>query len=373
MTSEAHYLSRQAKLGKALIEAGLDALALNPGPGMIYLTGLHFHLMERPTLAIFVPGEPVMLVMPEFETAKTVGLTYPLQAFSYGDNPAAWHEAFEQASQKLGLDGMKIGVEPARLRVMELRYLETAAPKAQFLPGEKGLASLRVQKDESEIAAMRKAVDIAQRAVIATLSFVQIGMTEHDLATELILQMLRAGADPEIPFSPNVSFGANTANPHANPSQRDLRPGDLLLIDWGCSYQGYISDLTRTFAIGKVEAEFARIAQIVAEANAVGRAACRPGVEAGEVDRSGRQVIEKAGYGPYFTHRLGHGIGMEVHEDPYIFVENPLILRKGMTFTVEPGIYLPGRGGVRIEDNMVITEAGAESLSDLPRNLTRVA
>jgi Xaa-Pro dipeptidase len=143
----------------------------------------------------------------------------------------------------------------------------------------------------------------------------------------------------------------------------------LLVIDWGAFFNGYTSDLTRTFAIGIIEPEFSRIARIVVEANTAGRAAVRPGVHASEVDLAARSVIEKAGYGRYFTHRTGHGLGMEGHEAPYIRDGNPLILEPGMTFTIEPGIYLPGRGGVRVEDDVVVTSKGGESLSNMPREL----
>jgi Xaa-Pro dipeptidase len=141
------------------------------------------------------------------------------------------------------------------------------------------------------------------------------------------------------------------------------------VIDWGAAYGGYISDLTRTFAIGEIEPEYRRIAELVRLANQNGREASRPGIPAGQVDAAARKIIEDGGYGKYFIHRVGHGIGMESHEPPYMFGENKQILTPGMAFTVEPGIYLPGRGGVRIEDNMIITETGAETLSDLPREL----
>jgi Xaa-Pro dipeptidase len=153
------------------------------------------------------------------------------------------------------------------------------------------------------------------------------------------------------------------------PGERRLQPGDLLIIDWGATFEGYVSDLTRTFAVGEVEPELARIAQIVNEANQAGREAAAPGVPASTVDSAARRVIEKAGYGVYFIHRTGHGLGMEEHEEPYIRSDNAQLLSPGMTFTVEPGIYLPERGGVRIEDNVLITEIGSESLSDLPREL----
>jgi Xaa-Pro dipeptidase len=142
------------------------------------------------------------------------------------------------------------------------------------------------------------------------------------------------------------------------------------VIDWGASYEGYVSDLTRTFAIGEIDVEFKRIAEIVLQANEAGREAGKPGSPAKVVDFAARSVIETTGYGQYFTHRTGHGLGMEGHEPPYMRGDNEQILQPGMTYTVEPGIYLPGRGGARIEDNLVITEYGAESLSDLPRELT---
>jgi Xaa-Pro dipeptidase len=231
------------------------------------------------------------------------------------------------------------------------------------------LAALRMKKDESEVRAMRQAVEIAQQALKAALASARAGMTERELAAELTLQLLRNGSDPEMPFSPIVAAGPNGANPHATPSDRPLTDGDLLIIDWGASSGGYFSDLTRTFRVGQVQEELSHIVEICIQANAAGRAAARPGARAADVDYAARRVIEEAGYGPYFTHRTGHGLGMEGHEEPYIYAENSQVLEAGMTFTVEPGIYLPGKGGVRVEDNLVITADGSESLSNLDRSL----
>jgi len=204
------------------------------------------------------------------------------------------------------------------------------------------------------------------------LPFIKIGVTEKEIAAELVVQLLRGGSEPEFPFLPIVSAGPNSANPHAGPSERKLQAGDLLVVDWGAAVDGYISDLTRTFAVGAVEAGYRKIHNIVLEANAAGRAAGKPGVPCANVDKAARAVIEKAGYGEYFRHRTGHGLGMEVHEDPYMRGDNMQLLEVGMTYTVEPGIYLAGRNGVRIEDNMVITEKGAESLSDMEREMVVV-
>ena len=367
------YLLRQGRLAYAIKAAGLDALALNPGPSLVYLTGLHFHLMERPVVLMFAPGDTPRLVLPELEVGKTSKLPFPLQAYTYGEDPHDWGNTFVQAWSELKLKkDARIGVEPRSLRVLELRLLEYAAPKALFISAEDLIAGLRMAKDPAEITAMRQAVQIAQNGLLATLPLIKIGMTEKELASELTVQLLRNGADSKLPFAPIVCAGPNSANPHAVPSERRLQAGDLLIIDWGATYENYLSDLTRTFAIGEVSPEYARIAQVVSDANQAGRDAAAPGVPASAVDRAARHVIEKAGYGPYFIHRTGHGLGMEEHEEPYIRGDNTQILSPGMTFTVEPGIYLPECGGVRIEDNVVIMENGSESLSNLPREIKYV-
>ena len=363
--------TRLAKLSEVLQANSLNALALNPGPSLVYLTGLHFHLMERPVVAFFTATGQQAIVLPRLEAPKVVSRT-DLQPFLYDEDPARWHEAFRAAVEALGLQQARIGVEPDRLRVLELRFLESAAPGATFPSAAQAIAALRATKDAEEIAAMEHAVHIAQEALAAALQTFRVGMTEKELAAELVAQLLRHGSEPELPFQPIVSAGPNSANPHALPTERPIQPGDLLIIDWGATHQGYFSDLTRTFAIGEVDAELAHIAALVRQANAAGRQAARPGIPAGEVDKAAREVIAAAGYGDYFTHRTGHGLGMDVHERPFIFADNDEVLRPGMVFTVEPGIYLPGRGGVRVEDDVVVTADGARSLSDLPRNLQRL-
>jgi len=366
---QSSYQARHSKLARILYNSGLDALVLNPGPSLIYLTGLHFHLMERPVVTFFTPHNPPAIVLPELEAGKTTQLDFPIQVFPYGEDPDTWLPAFRQAARAVDLDHHQVGVEPGRLRFLELRFLEAAAEGARFISAEETLAALRMQKDENELAAMRKAAQIAQQGLQAALASFKMGMTERDLAGELTIQLLRAGSDSELAFTPIVSGGPNSANPHATPTERPLQAGDLLVIDWGATYSGYLSDITRTFAIGEVEPELAQIARIVMDANQAGRAAVRPGALAEDVDHAARAVIEKAGYGQYFIHRTGHGLGMEGHEPPYMRAGNTLKLAAGMTFTVEPGIYIPERGGVRVEDDVAVTESGVETLTDLPREL----
>ncbi len=365
-------VARLERLRAALAQAGLEAVALNPGATLTYLSGLRFHLMERPLVLLVAVHRNPALILPVLEMPKVSLFPYTVSAFPYGENPSEWAAAFGQAVRALELDGRRIGVEPRQMRLLEFQFLRAAAPQAGFPDASGVLASLRVCKDPSEVEAMRRAVHVAQAAFEAAFPLIQIGMSEKDLAAELTLQLLRHGCEPEMPFSPIVASGANSANPHALPSERKIRRGDLLLVDWGATVDGYISDLTRTFVVGEVEPEWRRVAEIVLQANAAACAAGGPGVSCSEVDRAARRVIEESGYGSYFTHRTGHGIGMEAHEEPYLHAGNSQRLAPGMAYTVEPGIYLPGRGGVRIEDDVVVTSSGVEVLSDLPRALRAI-
>lgn len=361
--------NRFAHLQGLMKQYGLKVIALNPGPTLTYLTGLHFHLMERPTVLIYTGDEPPLLILPELEQAKLSASRIPMRQAAYNDNPATWVDAFRLALGPLKLNQATIGVEPVRMRYLELDYLKQAVPTARFASASQVMAELRVCKELDEISEMRRAVDIAQRSLLQILSLIKPGVTEKTLAAELTIQLLRNGSDSELPFQPIVAGGPNSANPHAVPTERPLQPGDLLVIDWGARSNGYCSDLTRTFAIGEIEPELRTIYEVVKQANHAGRAAGKPGVSAGTVDLAARAVIEDAGFGEFFTHRTGHGLGLEDHEQPYIFNGNSQLFSAGMTYTVEPGIYLPGRGGVRIEDNMQITQTGSASLSDLSREL----
>lgn len=360
---------RQNKLTQALKEAGLAGLVLNPSPSLTYLTGLHFHLSERPVVGLFTPDKSPVLVLPELEGAKVANLDYKLLPFTYPEEPEKWAGVFKEGVRATSLDGGNVGVEDRYLRFLELELLKSAMPRARFLNAVDTIAELRMIKDEDELAAMQQAVDIAQQALEATLPLIKIGITEKDLAAELVMQIFRQGSGTTLPFQPIIATGPNSANPHATPSDRPLAKGDLLVIDWGANVDGYFSDLTRTFGVGEVNPEQEKIHQIVQDANAAARAIAKPGVSCGDVDKAAREVIEQAGYGEFFIHRTGHGLGMEGHEEPYIRADNPMFLKPGMTFTIEPGIYLPQKDGVRVEDDVVVTEDGLRSFSDMAREL----
>lgn len=360
---------RMQRLVSLLKKYKFTGLALNPGPSMKYLTGLDFHLMERPTIFLVTAVGSSAMILPGLEKGKLQEESPLFHVFTYGDDPSTWQTAFDQAAEKLEIDPGKMGVEAGRMRFLELAYLDKALPNVEIVDGGDVISGIRMTKDSTEIARMREAAKIAQKALLVMLKNLKEGMTEKQIANELIIQLLRAGSDDQLPFAPIVSIGDHSANPHAVPTERKLTQGNLLLVDWGASFEGYFSDITRTFTFGDVLPELKKIGEIVFKANQAGRLAGKPGMKAGSVDWAARSVISAAGYGDYFIHRTGHGLGMEAHEPPYIYEENDFILAQGMTFTIEPGIYLPGKGGVRIEDDVVVTELGLESLTDLPREV----
>ena len=362
-------LERIEKLKAVARAEGLDCVAVMPGANMVYLTGLHFHLMERPTLALIPVEGPPALVLASLEATKPAAgphrIEWQLFTFADGTDPAI---AYNAAGQALHLAGKRIGVEGLAMRVRELRLLDDAAPGARIEQADHIFGKLRMTKDAGEIAAMRRAVQITEQALYRVLDSFKVGMTEKEIAADLLINMLKGGAET-LPFEPIVVAGPNTALPHATAGNRPVQYGDLLLFDFGVTVDGYASDITRTFAVGEPSQELKRVYDLVLEANEAGRKTAGPGVSGQAIDRATRKVIVDGGYGEYFTHRTGHGLGMDGHEPPYVVEGNTIPFEAGNVVTIEPGIYLPGKGGVRIEDDVVITADGADSLTTFPRDL----
>ncbi len=361
------YTTRLQTLQQIVASAGLDAVALVPGSNMIYLTGQEFHLMERPLFGFYPPAGDPVFVLPALEQDKLASPPYPIQLFTYTDTDGP-DGAVHAALAALDMPGKRLGVEGLRMRYNEVQLIARHAPGSIITDAGDALAALRLRKDAAEVAALRRAIAISQDALQEVIGAVRPGMTERQIANALVIAMLQRGGG-ELLFSPIVLGGPNSALPHGVPGDRPLREGDLLLFDFGISYDHYTSDITRTFALGEPDPRLREAYAAVYAANAAGRRAAGPGVPCQEVDRAARAEIEKAGLGAYFTHRTGHGLGMEVHEGPYIREGNTQLLEPGHVFTVEPGVYLPGVGGVRIEDNVLITPDGAESLTTFPREL----
>ena len=361
------YTDRQRRLMERQRGKGLGCVALVPGPNMRYLSGLPLVVSERPVVAFFCADGRAAAVVPALELGRTRAIAGDgLRLYPYTDEEG--HEAaFKALAESLDLDRRRCAVEYLHMRALELHELERAAPHAQFVSLEEELPGLRAVKDQHEIDTIRRAIRITERALHQLIAEPLLGLSERQIAAGLEQEMRAAGAD-SVAFLIVVG-GPNSADPHAEPSERVLQRGDFLTIDCGATKDGYLSDITRTFVLAEAEPEMTALYETVRRANEAGRRAARAGVPAQLVDRAARSVITEAGYGEQFVHRTGHGLGMEVHEPPYIVEGNERPLQPGMVFTIEPGIYLPGLGGVRIEDNVVVTAEGSQCLTSFPREL----
>ncbi len=360
---------RQQRFAKSIAEGPYDAVALNPGPALSYLTDIPLHLMERPIVALFQADRSPVIVIPELESPKFEGLGFPMDVVTYDERPSTWQASFDTALDKADLGGKLVAVNPLAFRLFEHDLITRTYPSPRIQSDATFVSALRLHKSAAEVNIIREAVRVAESALTTSVREIRTGITEKEFAGVLIRNLEAFCADPELPFGPIVSFGENAANPHAAPSRRALAEGDVILVDWGAFVDGYCSDICRVFSWGKAPSIIEEIADVVLNANQAGIAAAGPGIPASTIDAAARTVIEDAGCGDKFTHRTGHGIGMEIHEAPYIRADNDEPVEPGMVFTVEPGIYISGVGGIRIEDDVLITEDGCECLSTMPRQL----
>lgn len=266
----------------------------------------------------------------------------------------------------------RVGFEDAALCVQDYeRYRKAFAgftPYCEMVPASEWLLDLRQSKDENELAAMRTAQGIAERALVDILQEIRPGVTEKEIAARLQYLMLHYGAS-DMSFDPIVVSGVNGSLPHGVPSEKEIQTGEFVTMDFGCIYGGYCSDMTRTVAVGHATEEMRRVYETVLAAQAAGIAAAKAGVTGKIVDAAARDVIKSAGYGAYFTHSFGHGVGVDIHERPNLSAANDKPLPAGAVVSAEPGIYIPGKLGVRIEDVLRITESGNENLTKAPKEL----
>ncbi len=362
---------RLQRLTEQITAHGLDGLALMPGPNLTYISGIHTHVSERPILLFIPADDDPAIIIPSLEAMKARDAGIPAGRIFDWNDADGYHGAFQQACAHLELADYMLGVEALHMRVLELQLLQRYAPGLQIAHAEPALSALRSVKDADEIAAMEKAIAIAEKALQRIIPRIKIGLNERQIAAMLTQELLASGAD-SIAFGPIVAGGPNSASPHAMPTNRAIRAGDLLVVDWGVYVDGYPSDITRTLAVGPIDDELRRIYEVVKLANEEARRSVRAGVTGHQVDRVARDVIEDAGYGEFFFHRTGHGLGLEVHESPDMSQVNHEPIAPGNVFTIEPGIYLTGRGGVRIEDNVVATADGSRTLTSFTRDLITV-
>lgn len=354
------------QLRAAMRANGIKTTAIVPGANLQYLLGLSIHGSERLALAFVPHAGPLAMVLPALEQPRAAAEAQADIRFY------TWHDAegFERALARCAADldlGGRLGIEYGAMRVFELRALEGVAT-VEAEDATHLLAGLRMVKDAAELRAMRAAVQAAELGLRAAIEAIRPGVTEREVADVWEQAMREAGSEGPS-FATIVASGPNSANPHHTTSDRRLREGELIILDGGARVGGYISDITRTVALGTPSDEACRIYEIVRAANEAGRAAVQPGASGASIDAAARQVIAEAGYGDYFVHRTGHGIGIETHEPPYLHSASTEPLPVGATFTIEPGVYVAGVAGVRIEDDVVLTADGVEILTTFEREL----
>ncbi|WP_053947716.1 M24 family metallopeptidase [Halolamina sediminis] len=344
-----------------------DGLVLFPSRNLRYLAGYSEDPGERHFL-LFVPaeGEPVFFV-PELsgEQVREASWVGEVRTWSDAEDPVP---TIAQIAAELGMSEGRLLVDDT-MWALFTQDLREALPGATFGLASEVLGELRVRKDDAELDAMRRAGAVADETVreLRAMGADALGLTEAELAAE-IEELLDANGGTGVAFETIVGVGPNGAKPHHHHSDREIAPGEPVVLDFGTRVDGYPADQTRTLVFGGEPSErYREVHEIVREAQQAGVDAVEPGVTAESVDAATRAVIEDAGYGEEFIHRTGHGVGLDVHEEPYVVEGNDRELRPGMVFSVEPGIYLPGEFGVRIEDLVVVTEDGCERLNDTDR------
>ena len=358
--------NRLQRLRLKMRENGVGLVAIGPGPHMSWLLGFHPHPDERPCL-LLIGREQEIFLMPILNAAGTREHTdIDFVTWSDEDGPS---EAIVTALKAINASA------PGSLVLDETMRADFAFLVVDALPSDtrrdftgNTLGALRLIKDEVEFELLKMNAAIADRAMQRAFGCIRAGMSEKQLAAEICEHFTSEGAVPSFWI---VGTGGNSAFPHHSAGERVIEQGDAVVIDIGAVKQGYPSDITRMAVVGEGPDGYAEIHAIVEEAVQAAMAAARPGAVAREVDAAARKVITAAGYGEYFTHRTGHGMGVEGHEPPYLTAASDTVLQTGMVFSIEPGIYLPGKFGVRLEEIVYLTADGPEILSDLGRSTFR--
>lgn len=342
----------------------LDVIIITLPKHVYYLTGFSSEPHERILGLILSKGDEPFLLVPALDLEAAKEACPNMRIYTHTDT----ENAYEVLKRCLGRAVHRLGVEKSHLTVNRYEALSDALGPKQYVDVEAPLREMRAIKSPDEIARLKNAARLVEEVLRKGLKHVAPGVMEQDIAAELEYTMKKAGVSPA--FATTVLSGEKSALPHGATGNRKIRSGDLLLFDMGVAADGYLSDITRTFAVENVDAKLKEIYETVLEANEQAIASVRPGAVLADVDRAARQRIEQQGYGAYFTHRVGHGLGIEVHEYPSVHGDNQDVLRAGMVITIEPGIYLPGIGGVRIEDDVLVTPTGVELLTMFPKHLT---
>jgi len=353
----AHLRARLGALRKRIREWDIDALLVSHAKDIRYLTGF----IGDDSWLVVPAGASNVTVISDFRFEQEIQREAPHVSVKMRQSGLA--QALKELAAQKGYQ--QVAFQARYVTVAGRQALAKAIGAKHLTAVDDGLLAQRAVKDDAEIRAIRRALKIQQEAFRRTVGQIQPGQSEQQIAAHLEYQMRMLGADG-CAFPTIVAVGANASLPHAIPGGRKVKKGQIILIDWGAVWNGYCSDLTRVVAVGAMSAKMREVYRIVLEAQRVAIDAIAPGKLLSEIDATARRVIEKAGYGDRFGHSLGHGLGLDVHEQPTLSEKSKGALMPGQVVTVEPGIYLPGIGGVRIEDDVLVTGRGRRVLSDLP-------
>lgn len=362
--------NRRARAAELMRQAGLGAAAFVPGPNLAYLTGVHLHLMERPTLYVLCADGSAHALMPALERQKWQSAV-PDADTLYWDDAEGPEAGFAALADRMGTAN-SLGVEGLRMRAAEYRALARHFGPEVLVDADSALAELRLLKDSQEIDDLRRAIAISEAALGEVYDAGIGGQSERQISARLKAAMLSHGATG-FAFEPIVLCGGAAADPHGDTSGRVVAPGDALLIDFGASYGDMHADITRTVFCGHATDAHAAIYETVLAANHAGREAVRAGRSVGDVDAAATDRLKASPFADLILHKTGHGLGREVHEAPAVMRSNREPQRAGMVFTVEPGLYRPNDIGVRIEDNVVVTETGHDCLTQFNREIMTLA
>lgn len=359
------YAGRLERARRLMGERGIDLLAVAPGDDFRYLLGYSPHADERPCY-LFVSGGGAAFVVPSLNAAQAEQhVRVPMFAYTDAEGPA---DAIAAARSRLGgaASPRALGVDDT-MRADFVLTLQAAYPDARLVLGSEVLAPLRMRKDADEIAVLKRSAQHADQAVRDIFAACRAGVSEQELADIAVASFRRSGSQ-EVLFTA-IASGPNSAFPHHHSGARRLAQGDSVTIDVGGRLDGYASDITRVASIGAPSARYRQVQALVEDAVRTAIGMIKPGVPLKDIDLAARGVIERGGFGQFFVHRVGHGLGISGHELPSVTHENTMPVDEGYVFSVEPGVYLPGEFGVRLEEIVYVDRGGAHRLSALPRDI----
>ncbi len=360
-------MNKIEEISRWLKVKNVDMTFITSKENILYLTGFNCNPHERMLALAVFQNEAPLLIVPKLDEADAKNTLWEHEVLGIDDTDDTW-KMIETAIQKRKKQIESIAIETEHLIYDRVAGLNQTFSNPTFVRVEEKIQSLRAEKSQQELVIMREAARIADHAIEIGAGMINEGKTEMEVLAALEYQLKKEGIT-KMSFETMVLTGTNAASPHGIPGNTKIQKGDLILFDLGVVVDGYCSDISRTLAFGEVSEKKKEIYNTVLKAQVAACEAIKPGMTCAELDQIARGIITDAGYGQYFTHRLGHGLGISIHEFPYLTSNSDTVITPGMTFTIEPGIYVPEVAGVRIEDDIFVTNTGAEILTKYPKEL----